>query len=312
LKAGTFIYSGIYKGVQTDFDSSQSFYDFVATLCTGDNFTFVTDRGNFELAKDNYTASYCFMATNSVAWDCTYDSGKLKVAESTTSDKVISYLPEGCAYLSLSQFYGNAKQEFAELIEKFNANNCTSLILDLRNNGGGYVEVMQYISSLFTTNRTGASSVAMTAKYKSGKEEEFAVKKYASSDSLLSEDTKVYILANCNTASASEALMGVLLSNGVVDYSDIYLSNLSDEYVAFTGTTKNNRTYGKGIMQSYFTNPTTGEVLKLTTAKIYWPNGKTIHDTGITLADGCKSVNAQWIKTYSDEELQSAVKAIWG
>jgi carboxyl-terminal processing protease len=311
LKAGTFITGAIYNDKQTTFDNRQSFIDFIASLNTDEKFTFITDKGNFEMAKSDYTASYCFMSTNTTAWDCTYEGDNLKIVESTSTEKVVSYLPDGAAYISLSQFYGNAKNELAQLVARFNANGCTSLILDLRSNGGGYVEVMQYISSLFTTNRNG-STVAITAKYKSGKETVFSVKNFASGDSLVKADTKIYVLANSNTASASEALIGVLISCGAVNYSDIYLSDYSEEYLNYFGTTKTNRTYGKGIMQSPFTNPATGEVLKLTTAKIYWPNGNCIHGTGITVADGCNSVKAAWSKTYNDEELRSAVSAIFG
>ncbi len=63
-------------------------------------------------------------------------------------------------------------------------------------------------------------------------------------------------------------------------------------------------------MQSTFVNKPTGEALKLTTAKIYWPNGKCIHGEGLTLADGCKSVKTPWVVTKGDTELQSVVQMI--
>jgi hypothetical protein len=151
----------------------------------------------------------------------------------------------------------------------------------------------------------------MTAKYKNGTVQNLNVKNFASSECTLPADTKVYVMANNGTASASEALMGVLISNNVVSYSDIYLSDYTDEYLTYSGTTdKNARTYGKGIMQTPFTNKATGEVLKLTTAKIYWPNDTCIHGTGITVADGCNSVKAEWVKTYEDNELLSVVQSI--
>ena len=70
--------------------------------------------------------------------------------------------------------------------------------------------------------------------------------------------------------------------------------------------------FGKGIMQSTFTNPSTGEALKLTTAKIYWPDGKTcIHDVGLTENDGCTVVkDVKWQHTKNDEELERVIDAI--
>jgi carboxyl-terminal processing protease len=313
LKQGTLVTGGrTQSGEGSTFSSANEFYSFVNARDTGEEFTLITDHGEVTLAREDYTASYCFMSTNSKAWECSYANDKLTVSETVSEDKVVSYLPGGAAYLKLTQFYGRAKEEFAALLAEYNAEGCTSLILDLRSNGGGYAEVMQYISSLFTSNRSGSSSVAMTAKYKNGSQTTFSVKSYASSNQLLPADSKVYVLANSGTASASEALIGVLVSNGIVSYSDIYLSDYSDEYLTYLGTSeKNKRTYGKGIMQSYFKNALTGEVLKLTTAKIYWPNGTSIHDVGIRESDGCNTVKAAWVVTYDDEELQSAVSAIY-
>lgn len=319
LRAGTFIFGASYlpenqtESQTVSFTSSTDFSSFVGARETGERFTLITDRGEFSLTKEDYTASYCFMSTNAKAWDCVYTDGELEIKETSNTEKVVSYLPDGAAYLSLSQFYGNAAEEMAQLIGRFNAEGCTSLILDLRNNGGGYVEVMQYISSLFTTNRPEASSVAMSAKFKDGSETVYKVKNFASSDCVLSADVQIYVLANNATASASEALIGVLVSCGAVDYCDIYLSEFSEEYLEFSGTAeKNCRTYGKGIMQSPFTNYLTGEVLKLTVAKIYWPNGNCIHDRGITVADGCNTVYAEWSATYGDNELVAAVSKIYG
>jgi carboxyl-terminal processing protease len=316
LKVGTFVTGASYaqgdETVTVEFSQASDFSSFVTERGTGESFTLITDKGDYQMAKSDYTASYCFMSTNAKAWECSYQNKSLVVSQTTQIDRVISYLPDGVAYLSLSQFYGNSANEMAQLFSKFNEEGCDTLILDLRNNGGGYVDVMRKMSSLFVSNRADHYKVAMTAKYKSGKEDISNIIEFASDSCLLPATTKVYVLANNGTASASEALIGVLVSNSVVDYSDIYISDFSDEYVEFSGTTKNKRTYGKGIMQTPFTNFWTGEVLKLTTAQIYWPNGKTIHNVGLTEGDGCKTVYAEWTTTYGDKELQRVVNEIWG
>jgi carboxyl-terminal processing protease len=314
IKRGTIVTGAKSGDTTTTFTNATQFSTYVNNVETGGELTLVTDHGDYTLTKQAYQASYCFMSTNTKAWNCRYETldSSLSVVETTSADDVISYLPDGAAYLRLNQFYGNAKEEFAQLLEKYNAEGCTSLIIDLRSNGGGYVEVMQYISSLFTKNRTDTYNVAMTANYKSGKQEVFKVKSFARSNQLLPADSQVYVLANSGTASASEAFIGVLVSNDIVSYDNIYLSDYSENYLAHLGTSeKNKRTYGKGIMQSYFKNSLTGEVLKLTVAKIYWPNGTCIHDVGITESDGCKTVKADWVVTYGDSELQRAVSQIF-
>ncbi|MDE7076443.1 MAG: hypothetical protein K2O62_03890, partial [Clostridia bacterium] len=149
--------------------------------------------------------------------------------------------------------------------------------------------------------------------YKDGRREGYSVKVGYPRSSQLPAGTKVSVLADNGTASASEALIGVLIDNGVIDYGDIYISDFSEKYLAFSRTAdKNCRTYGKGIMQTTFTNHLTGEALKLTTAKIYWPKGEvSIHDIGLNVGQGCKTVEAEWDVTYGDEQLQKAVKAIY-
>lgn len=307
LRAGTIVQGAIYGDESLSFTSSASFTSFVGERADGEIFTLLTDHGEYEVYKGSYVTSYCFMATNASSWDYVYDSaGNGSVV---TSDAAISYLPDGAAYLSLSQFYGNAAKEMAALFTQFNAENCTSLILDLRSNGGGLISVLQNIAYLFT----GSVGVAMTAKYKDGSVTASYINAFAGGESILPSGTQVYVLANNGTASASEALIGVLVSYGVIGYENIYLSDYAEAYLSWSQTaSKNKRTYGKGIMQSTFVNYNTGEAIKLTTAQIYWPNGKSIHGVGLTEEDGCHTVQADWVVTYEDEELQRAVQAIYG
>lgn len=309
LKAGTFVQGAVCGDERVSFGSASDFSSFMNARAEGEKFTFVTDRGEYELSRQAYVASYCSMSTSAATYSFSYDGDESSLNE---REEGIEYLPQGAAYIKLDQFYGNAVSEFCSLMEKFNSLNCTSLVLDLRGNGGGYVDVMCGISGIFTGQLQDASRIACSAVYKNGRTENFSVKS-APSSSLLAAGTKVSVLADSGTASASEALIGVLVSAGVVDYGDIYLSDLSDGYLSFTGTAaKNCRTYGKGIMQSTFKNYLTGEALKLTVAKIYWPNGTCIHGVGLTEEDGCKTVKAEWDVTYGDEQLAAAVAAIYG
>ncbi len=312
LREGTFVLgANDADGNSAQFNSTASFSDYILAHDTGEKFTLITDRGEYEVSREDYHASYCFMATADTEWSIQYNSSSEMQVVETPSTKY-SYLPEGTAYMKVTQFFGNAAYEVAELMREFNAENCTSLIFDLRNNGGGYVDVMQSMSHVFIGDRDYMPA-AMTARYKDGKETVFNVNAIAQEDCLFPAECSLYVLANNGTASASEALIGVLVSNGVVDYSDIYLSDYSQTYLEWSGTqNKNCRTYGKGIMQTTFRYFVTGDAIKLTTAKIYWPNGKCIHDVGLTVEDGCETVPAEWSITYADEELQSAVAMIAG
>ncbi len=313
LRAGEWLTSGyISENSTVEFKSSADFQKLLSGVPDGGEVNLVSESGKvYTVGRSEYTASYTYLCAGGSRWIFTdAASGGLALKEVAGE---ISYLPEGCAYIRLSQFYGSAAEEFFVLAEKFNALNCTSLILDLRSNGGGYVSVMQDIAGAFAD---GGQQLAMLSRDKWGREEKYYCKKVSDRSKRISKDTRVYVLANSGTASASEALIGAMICYGALEYENVFLSDYSKEYLDWLGSSgqdvKTASTYGKGIMQSTFVNSFTGEALKLTTAKIFWPDKQTcIHDIGLTVKDnGCTAVAAQWQHTLADEELRSAVEII--
>lgn len=314
LRAGEWLESGSAGGKDVAFSSASDVAKLFGGADDGEEIKLSsTDGAAYTVAKSEYTASYTYMCTNATAWAFGDAAGGGLALYEKPTDK-ISYLPDGAAYIRLTQFYGSAAKEFSVLVEKFNALECTSLILDLRSNGGGYVSVMQEIAGAFAD---GAKKIAMLSRDKHGDEESYYCAKVTNAERRISKDTEVYVLANGGTASASEALMGAMICYGALKYENIFLSQYSEEYKGWLEKTgqevKDARTYGKGIMQSTFENPSTGEALKLTTAKIFWPDGKTsIHDRGVLLSDGCKAAPAAWQHTKGDEELKGVIVQIIG
>lgn len=140
----------------------------------------------------------------------------------------------------------------------------------------------------------------LEARYRSGRKELYTI------DASLCETyfagSRIYAAGNGNTASASEALLGAMISYGTLGYGDIFVTQTAGEDSA--------RTYGKGIMQTTFRNGATGEAIKLTTAEIYWPNGVSIHGKGITAADGAAAVQAVSYGEYGDPELSDIFSRI--
>ena len=317
LRSGYLLTGGSYNGVTASFNTEDALGEFVDPIPVGVEFTLMAYTGkgvqDFKVSKQEYNASYMFMATGKSAWTPALNGKGEVYGVNEVADRKIEYLPEGTAYISMSQFFGTAADEFGYLIKQFNADHCTSLILDLRNNGGGYVNVMQDMAGYFTSSLGNDTYVGMTARYKSGKEETYNCVKHRSDSSLVWKDTNVYVLANSGTASASEALIGVLVSYGFLKYENIFLSAYNAEFLKWAGSDYGSaKSYGKGIMQTTFTNYFTGEALKLTTAQIYWPNGKCIHGVGLTASDGCKVVDADWLVTPDDSELKKIVQIIKG
>ena len=263
---------------------------------------------------NEYVESYVLYAADGKAWAYTYASSTDKgswtdVSAYVSADEKVS---GDAAYLKLVEFNAGAAEEFSRALEQFSADGKTNLLLDLRNNGGGSLSVLQKIASHLMKNAQQEHAPVLTAKYKSGRQDVFL--SGGNDYGTYFSGKKIYAAANSNTASASEALLGAMISYGTISYSDIFLTDTPQTKLTESGIQKTwdgaAKTYGKGIMQSYFYNRGTGEAAKLTTAQIYWPNGVSIHDKGITTDDGAIAVRAESNGEYTDPELDEILRSI--
>ncbi|MGN1052574.1 MAG: S41 family peptidase, partial [Candidatus Scatosoma sp.] len=219
-------------------------------------------------------------------------------AEETVKGEPLASLPADAAYIRLTQFNGNAAKEFDAAMARFKADGKKRLVLDLRENGGGDLDVLRSIASYFCKNSDKSRPAVAKAVDREGKEYSFKA-----TDNLYDEyfgaDSKAYVLADANTASASECLIGCMLDYGCIDYNNICLSYRNGEA----------KTYGKGIMQTTRTRYLwTSEAIKLTTARICWPlSGTCIHGTGVTEADGTHTTAENYAP---DGEITAALAAL--
>ncbi len=166
--------------------------------------------------------------------------------------------------------------QFGKALEKFKEEGKETLIVDLRDNGGGFVNIMLSVASMLTTERNGEKLVGMVVKESGGNTERYVMPKASGQKYGVKN---VIFLANDGSASASEALMGCLL-----DYdTDSSVRVILEKSVDTAGEAVY-KTYGKGVMQTTFTS-LTGSALKLTTAKLFFPvSGECIHGVGLTPA----------------------------
>ena len=170
-------------------------------------------------------------------------------------------------------------------------------------NGGGSADITAEIAGCF---EKAAGKTLLTAK---GKAVDTAyVCESASREETLPASTSVYVLADCGTASASEALIGALISHEVIDFQDVFISKIDSSLAS--GSTKNGTTYGKGCMQSIIPNERTGEALRLTTALIYWPNGKCVNDAPLSTSDGCVNIDMPFFTNSSSEGLEQLLRIL--
>jgi len=153
----------------------------------------------------------------------------------------------GIGYINLNKFAQTSMQEFAESVNMLNSKGMTSLILDLRNNSGGYMGTAIDLSDEFLA--TG-KLIVYTKGVHSQRED------YYSTTKGLFETGKLVIMINENSASASE-----IVSGAIQDWD--------------RGIIVGRRSFGKGLVQRPFQLPDSS-VIRLTTARYYNPSGKCI------------------------------------
>lgn len=187
-------------------------------------------------------------------------------------------------YIQISTFDDGCYDEFKQKIDELKTKNIKSLIIDLRNNGGGIVEEAINIADLFTTKN---STLLITT----GKNTEEEITK-AKKDKEI--DMPIVILVNENTASASEILTAAIKENC--------------DKVTIVGKT----TFGKGVIQTIFTL-TDGSGLKLTTNEYYTPKRNKINKIGIkpdVEVDFPENESVYSIEKQKDTQLQKAIELL--
>ena len=142
-----------------------------------------------------------------------------------------------------------AREKAQEAIDK----GCDKFIIDLRGNGGGYVSAAKEVASLWLDGKLVVEQRSATGIYNE--------KTYAERGKAILAGKKTIILTNGSTASASEIVAGALKDHNMA-------------------TILGEKTYGKGSVQA-LENFLTGEMLRVTIAKWYTPNGKNIDKEGI-------------------------------
>lgn len=163
------------------------------------------------------------------------------------SAEVAYMLTDQLGYLKLDRFAMTSFQELQRQLIQLKTEGATNLILDLRQNGGGYIHVANQIVDQFLTE---GKLIVFTENNKGIKEEFFAT-----SNGVFQEG-KVYVLIDEGSASASEIVAGALQDND-------------------KGVIVGRRSFGKGLVQEEM-NLGDGSAVRLTIARYFTPTGRSI------------------------------------
>lgn len=183
------------------------------------------------------------------------DTQDIKVMRNVINVKSVKYeVKEGnIAYIKISRFGEETSSEFSDAINKVKFQKPKGLIIDLRNNPGGYLDTSIDISSKLLPK--GKTVVIEEDNKKNQK------KMYTTGGDVAS-DIKTVVLINEGSASASEILAGALRDNR--------------NNVTLVGK----KSFGKGSVQEFIELPQKTAV-KITVARWLTPNGRQINDEGI-------------------------------
>lgn len=169
----------------------------------------------------------------------------------------VSYMvtPE-IGYMKITTFSQSTYSEFETHLKKLRTQNCTKLIIDLRDNGGGIMGPAIKLSDDLLPDK---KLIVYTEGHSRPREDFF------STETQLGKDLELVILIDEGSASASEIVAGAIQDND-------------------RGTIIGRRSFGKGLVQEQATL-SDGSAIRLTTARYYTPTGRSIqksYDNGKT------------------------------
>ncbi|MCL2371199.1 S41 family peptidase [Candidatus Saccharibacteria bacterium] len=190
---------------------------------------------------------------------------------------VISEFRDDVAIITMYRFDRETPRLMNEAAQQAQARNIRNVVLDLRGNGGGYVQVTQEVAGLWL-----ASQVILTERSMTG-------------DRTFRSTGTNQILAGRNTV--------VLINGGTASASEILAAALRDHRAA---TLIGESTFGKGSMQSQVALRN-GGLLRVTTARWLTPNGVDLSRNGLT-PDIEVEMTLDDINALRDPQLDAAIR----
>lgn len=183
-------------------------------------------------------------------------------------------IKDSIGYIRVNRFAESTYEEFKASLLALELGGANKLVLDLRNNPGGYLGIAEAMADefledgkliLFTKNKSGAINKS------------YATKKGAF------EQEDIYVLINEKSASASEIIAGAIQDND-------------------RGIIVGRRSFGKGLVQREMSLGD-GSAVRLTVSRYYTPTGRSIQRS---YDNGTKDYYNQFYKRYENGELRSA------
>ncbi len=183
-------------------------------------------------------------------------------------------LTHDMGYIKVNRFAETTIKEFKSALQALRKQKAQKLILDLRDNPGGYLGIAEQMADEFLKD----GKLILFTKNKKGK-----INKVYATDKGDFEDRPIYVLINERSASASEIIAGALQDNDI-------------------GTIVGRRSFGKGLVQREMALGD-GSAVRLTVSRYYTPTGRSIQRN---YQNGAKDYYQKFIERYTNGELVTA------
>ena len=161
-------------------------------------------------------------------------------------------LPGNIGYVALTVFGRDTGAELNKALTRLQQQGARAIVMDLRDNGGGYLEAAVAVSSKFISSGPIVSVESRASNITTLEADDTAI-----------DPLPLVVLVNGYTASASEITSGAIQDSGV-------------------GTIMGTKTFGKGVVQTIYPAARTDRPVKITTARYLTPRNRDINHLGIT------------------------------
>ena len=235
IKGGPSIKAGIKAGDRILMANSDTLFG--KDLRTGSVPKYLKGKPNTDVSLQVYRKS------NDSLFNVNITRGKVNIK----SVDLAYMINDSVGYIKLDRFARNTYTEFKTSLNQLKKKGMTDLVLDLRGNGGGFIEIANRIIDEFL------ESDKLMVFTKDNKEQ---VENFYATSMGAFENGGLYVLIDENSASASEIVAGALQDND-------------------KGTIIGRRSFGKGLVQIEM-DLGDGSAVRLTTARYYTPTGRSI------------------------------------
>lgn len=214
--------------------------------------------------------------------ELSFELSKTTIETPVVESEIYENNGKNIGYIKIDIFNSNSYKQFNSALKKLEKNNIDGLVIDVRDNPGGYLSEVKNILCLFLNKK----QVLYQLQTKNETEKIYGTKKS------IDRDYPVSVITNDESASASEILASA--------FKESYGSHV-------VGI----NSYGKGTVQSA-SDLNSGDTIKYTVQKWLTPDGNWINDVGVVPTDRVETVLQEGeILTYeNDTMLQTAISVV--